>query len=434
MPPLHTPSNRTYGKGAANSLHMPSNRTYGKGAANRGGAIAAVWALPGEVKAGVGMLFFAYGGASQIETFLTEAAAAARSIRIYNPKLNIAIVTNNETVDRFIFTHHIQPRGDLLFAGSPCPDVCRPDKLPRQWTTRLYYMALSPFLITVRASLISMLDWVSEDIRADHPSPPVSVRLLTQDACVASLQWALDSNTYQCPGPFAHGAIHRFLLEAERTALWGYDIAHANQETRNIHKHNMMTPHCFDLMWRWSDRTSNVFRDWFMIQLRRGISHNDQDPLRVAEIRQKTVGGLEVGQVPTEFAGALYSPATNSNGKFWPRISRTLSGPAQIVHATPLVNKLTTRQHNSGDAVCSSFNGPRHEFVNVKRQVAKQSHSGKLIRVLDDTTCRRVFNVSLAAHKWNGCPLDGGGMRDPKADGELLPVRLLSISALRLDY
>ena len=104
--------------------------------------LAAPWALPNEAeKEGTGMLFFAYGGEKQVNRFLGEATAAARSIRLYNPNLSIAIVTNNETVDRSVFTHHVVPRGELLFSGSPCPDVCRPDHISRQWTTRLYYVS-----------------------------------------------------------------------------------------------------------------------------------------------------------------------------------------------------------------------------------------------------------------------------------------------------
>ena len=64
----------------------------------------------------------------------------------------------------------------------------------RQWTTRLYYMALSPFRIT----------------------------------------WALDSNVYQCEGPAAHGAVQRFLAEAERTSLWAVSYTHLTLPTKRI--------------------------------------------------------------------------------------------------------------------------------------------------------------------------------------------------------
>ena len=255
---------------------------------------AAPWALPGEeAKDGVGMLFFAYGGTKQVDAFLAEATAAAASIREFNPNLSIAIVTNNASVNRRVFTTHIVPRDDLVFPGSKCPDVCRPDHVARQWTTRLYYMALSPYRIT----------------------------------------WALDSNTMQCPGERAHGAIHRFLLAAERTAMWGVDIAHANllnplNAPMGAHaaaRRNLMSPHCFSLLWKWNGRTSNVFRDWFMLMLRRGVATNDQEPLRYAEVRQQRMGagGLTVGQIPTEFAGSLYTSGRAAAGST--RASRALS-------------------------------------------------------------------------------------------------------------
>ena len=152
--------------------------------------LAAAWAAPGQAsKRGSGVLFFAYGGTRQVNVFLSEATAAARTFRLSNPLLNIAIVTNNATVDRSIFTHHIIPRQELLFPGSDCPDSCRPDKLPRQWTSRLYYMALSPYKIT----------------------------------------WSLDSGVFVCPSAHAHNAVYNYLIAAERSDLWGFDIAHANQ-------------------------------------------------------------------------------------------------------------------------------------------------------------------------------------------------------------
>ena len=43
------------------------------------------------------------------------------------------------------------------------------------------------------------------------------------------ITWALDSNTMQCDGPLAYNAITNYLRAAERTHLWGFDIAHANQ-------------------------------------------------------------------------------------------------------------------------------------------------------------------------------------------------------------
>ena len=156
---------------------------------------AAAWALPGEAatKAGAGLLLFAYGSdAYTLSHFLGEAAFAAQSFKAHNPELQIAVVTNNASVDRTLFSHVLRPRPDLLFPGSPCPyekdpakaATCTTYQTRRQWATRLYYMALSPFELT----------------------------------------WALDSNVVSC----TPGAAGRFLSEALASELWGLDIAHAN--------------------------------------------------------------------------------------------------------------------------------------------------------------------------------------------------------------
>ena len=65
---------------------------------------------------------------------------AAASFREHNPTLPIAIVTNNETVDRRVFTTHIMPRADLLFAGEN--EQNRSDKVPRPWL--IYCLVHSP--------------------------------------------------------------------------------------------------------------------------------------------------------------------------------------------------------------------------------------------------------------------------------------------------
>ena len=99
------------------------------------------WAVEGEsAKSGAGLLFFAYGGRKTLQHFVREAQYAAASFREHNPTLPIAIVTNNETVDRRVFTTHIMPRADLLFAGEN--EQNRSDKVPRPWL--IYCLVHSP--------------------------------------------------------------------------------------------------------------------------------------------------------------------------------------------------------------------------------------------------------------------------------------------------
>ena len=74
------------------------------------------WSVAGEAKKrGAGLLFFAYGGQNTLGHFLQEAVSAASTFRAHNPKLSIAIVSNNESVSP-VFDIHIKPRRDLLFA------------------------------------------------------------------------------------------------------------------------------------------------------------------------------------------------------------------------------------------------------------------------------------------------------------------------------
>lgn len=70
---------------------------------------APVWSQPAG-RHGAGLLFFAYGATRTLPHFLEEAVAAARSCRALNPDLEIAIVTNNASVDLAVFTQHIRPR------------------------------------------------------------------------------------------------------------------------------------------------------------------------------------------------------------------------------------------------------------------------------------------------------------------------------------
>tara|TARA_B110001452_G_scaffold258560_1_gene253929 strand:- start:614 stop:1018 length:405 start_codon:yes stop_codon:yes gene_type:complete len=118
-------------------------RHRGRRGAKRGAFTTPTWAVPNEdEKSGAGVLLFAYGATETLNNFLSEATTAARSFRQLNPSLKIAVVSNNASVDLGVFTQHIIPRPDLLFAGSRCPyergaaaQTCQ--GMPRQWVTRL---------------------------------------------------------------------------------------------------------------------------------------------------------------------------------------------------------------------------------------------------------------------------------------------------------
>ena len=246
---------------------------------------SAGWAIAEEEeKHGAGLLFFAYGG-KQLEHFLAEATVAAASFRRLNPTIPISIVTNAEsgTLDNRTFDTHIRPRPDLLFAGSTTNGDWA-DKFPRQWLTRLYYLAHSPYRIT----------------------------------------WALDSNVYACTRDSARAFLHGAIA----SNLWGFDIATANQRDGPLYPHN------FNLVYKWSPRVSALMRDWLLLQMRRGVASDDQKTLHFAELRQAAAGGLAIGQVATPFAAAFYNAVrVQSKGATDNlRVTRVLRGKVHLAH------------------------------------------------------------------------------------------------------
>jgi len=294
----------TQGRKQANVLFL---RTHDEQTMNKTAlvpSLSATWAVPGESsKSGAGLLFFAYGSHRTLEHFLGESVRAASSFRGsgVGKHVHIAVVTNNATVDAAVFDIHIKPRSDLLFAGEPCPygpRGCNPNARPRQWITRLYYMALSPFEVT----------------------------------------WALDSNVVCCD----HVTVAAFLQRAYDSRLWGYDIATANQASGP----GSYYPHNWNILYRWTPATSSMMRDWLLLQIRRGLAADDQATLFAAEQRQLATGGLRVGQVPTPFAAAFYSAKKPA---FYPRITRPLSKAAVVLH-------VGSGNIGAGNEWCARFN------------------------------------------------------------------------------
>ena len=337
-------------------------------------SITATWAVPGqERKKGAGLLMFAYGSQLTLEHFLSEAGNAALSFRQPSVNITIAIVTNNATVDPSLFDIHIKPREDLLFAGDPCPyghnkPSCNLKARPRQWATRLYYLALSPFEVT----------------------------------------WALDSNVACCNA----AAARSFLQGALRSRMWGFDIASANQAF------GAMYPHNWNILYRWTRATSDLMRDWLMLQMRRGLGADDQGTLFAAEQRQRAAGGLRLGQVPTPYAAAFYS-ALVKQGKFYPRITRPLESEAVLIHTAN--NSAAGRQ-----AWCAAFNAAK----GVRRQIWFASKKG-----LSDMTLMRSLRSLKECKQALGtlwCPFQQRRKeRDPEDaifDPPLVPVEKLKFS------
>ena len=342
---------------ASNSL-QPSSDPLGSS------TLGATWAVAQQSrKKGAGILFFAYGAEVTLQHFLREAAMAAASFRAVDASINIAVVTNNATVDKKLFDLHIVPRPDLLFAGDPCPYGpvgCNPSgKRPRQWATRLYYLAHSPYEVT----------------------------------------WALDSNVVCC-NPRSAAA---FLQRALASKMWGFDIATANQHQTEMYPHN------WNILYRWSRATSNMMRDWLLLQFRRGLATDDQGTLFAAEQRQRAAGGLRVGQVPTPFAAAFYSPKRPA---FFPRITRPLTAQAVVLH-------VGSGNADAGRAWCAGFN----KHVGTRRQLWLPGE-GPLLTLDSLRACKKELKVSK-------CPYVGGSKNMPEDSvyqPELTPPKRLKIA------
>jgi hypothetical protein len=290
------------------------------------------WLVENETsKDGAGLLFFAYGAAKTLNHFLLEAESAARTFRMHNPGISITVVTNNQTVRRSIFDKHIMPRMDLLFPGdTDNVGQNRGDNLPRQWLTRLYYLAHSPYLVT----------------------------------------WALDSNVISC----TPGAAHVFLQRALANRLWGYHIAHASQNQLS----EVMYPHNFNIIYQWREETSALLRDWFLITMRYGVTGDDQKTLHIAELRHLFRTGLNVGRIAPEYGGAFYNVYSEHGAtKLRPdraRVTPVLSGRVHVIHSPNL-------------SLCTAFN----EYPTTKRQMLMRT-MGEIPPVADGELARPILH------------------------------------------
>ena len=139
-------------------------------------------------------------------------------------------------------------------------------------------------------------------------------------------------------------------------------------------------PHNWNIMYVWNARTSTLLRDWLLLQLRRGITTDDQATLHLAELRGAAASGLKVGQMPTAYAAAFIS-VSPSRG-FYPRLTRPLHSAAHVLHCKG--PECTTW--------CSAF---RQADEDVQSHVAT-GHSR------DGGTQPWQLLISTAAHKKSG--------------------------------
>ncbi len=157
----------------------------------------------------------------------------------------------------------------------------RPDGIFRQWFSRLFYLAHSPFKIT----------WYLDS----HARVPTK-----------RLAWALE--------------------EFERSDL---DFVVASSRTDRFKCHN------FNMMFSWNERVRTLFIDWLLRQLQRGVSVDDQLTLCNALACAGEKYGLKYGTISPSWAFAWLSLNRGKGNTWWKhRTTRVISGPAEICHSS----------------------------------------------------------------------------------------------------
>jgi hypothetical protein len=144
-------------------------------------------------RSGVGIIYFVYFGDDQRkagETFIYLAKASAQTYRKRSPSLQIAIATTHPDMvpNDGSFTHVFLIPKEVLFAG-------------RQWLTRVYSLALTPFELTLAVDsdtlacgdltepLMQLLAADSVDLAASGHHPPNVLVDWFPDAGVILYRW-----------------------------------------------------------------------------------------------------------------------------------------------------------------------------------------------------------------------------------------------------
>ena len=230
----------------------------------------------------------------------------------------------------------------------------RLDKINRQWLTRLYYLAHSPYQIT----------------------------------------WALDSNVISC----TPGAAQAFLDAALASHLWGYHIAHASQNLLS----NVMYPHNFNIISAWGQLTSDLLREWFLTALSEGVASDDQKTLHIAELRLRArdpSGGLVVGRVAPEYGAAFYDVMDQGNA------TRPPAKRPDRIRITPLIRGTAHVLHTTNATLCHVFNGELVERQLLVTPAGREMVGGAMrtkmayILLKDARECTQRLDADRRCHR-----------------------------------
>mmetsp|Transcript_25048 Transcript_25048/g.41450 ORF Transcript_25048/g.41450 Transcript_25048/m.41450 type:complete len:411 (+) Transcript_25048:194-1426(+) len=285
--------------------------------------------MSGEITAGI--LMFAYGDPTLIPKFLTQAKTSAMRFKQYNPGLSIVIVTNADRKEiPDVFDFHIP------VARSHLPS----QSIHRQWHTRIKYMALTPFNITL------MLD-------------------ATTISCTEQLSNLLQGSEFQ-----------------------NFDVAVQTEGLGTIRPHNCV------IVYRNTAATMNMLKHWDRYHQCAKRNQDDQDTLQATLLELSLKDELAVGVLLDNFATALVSRGKENLA--FPRLTHLLyPGAVHVMHSSYLdpdaTCELLHSQIHAKRVIWANREGDHH----VMRSLALEDH--KLLDIpqgLTDSLVRMNFSGS----------------------------------------
>ena len=154
----------------------------------------------------------------------------------------------------------------------------RGDGITRQWFTRLLYMAMTPFELTLAYD--------------------------TNVACCKDLTPAITA------------------LEAT-----DFDFAVATQRVGTL------IPHNFAIVFKWNKRTERLFERWLVAQLMTGLPVDDQHSLGFVAKPMAEDKELKLRALDASLSAAYVS--IDGKNRFYPRATRRLDGSVYMIHTKP---------------------------------------------------------------------------------------------------
>lgn len=277
-------------------------------------------------RSGSGILFFAYGVENRtFHYFAKQVVEAAHRVKLLSPEVRIAVATSAHYEGFKMFDHLITIREDHHFPGSNYEN--RSDGHKRQYLTRILYLSKTPFKVTL----------------------------------------AVDTNIVACT------PLERILqlLATSRFDLAVASIGAKSSLERDINAHN------FAIAYKWSNKISEFFDEWFLHQVDAGVALNDQGTLRnAARLIRKRHKDFQFHVLNPALASAFAS--TNPGTGFYPRETRVISGLSAMIHGDPF----------QGDKLCAAFN----HAGSKKRQIVSKDGS-KMETVFTSEECGATLNL-----------------------------------------